>query len=69
MLWECQNVRIFWNEAINRTDMELNTELPREPISFIWVYVTIATALADAPPPPNFTQSKKKPPNRNKNKM
>lgn len=60
MLWECRNVRIFWNGAINTTGMELNTELPREAISFLWVYVAIATALADAPPSSNFTQSKKK---------
>jgi len=45
MLWECQNAGIAWNEVINRTDVELNTELPGEQIGFIWVCITIATAL------------------------
>lgn len=57
MLWECQNVRISWKEAINRADTELNSEIPTEPTGFIWVHVTIATALPHAPPSPTCTQS------------
>lgn len=49
MLWECQNVRIFWNEAINRTDVELNTELPRDLVPLIWVSVAMVTDLSNTP--------------------